>query len=137
MSDRPLPVIDKETGFFWTSGADGRLRINRCDSCGHYQQPPLPRCPACHGEHLTPTPVSGRGRVASFTINHEKWTPRLTAPFVFAAIELEEQAELYVFTNLLCPIDAARIGMTVSVCFEQHDDVYLPFFAPDEADHAR
>ena len=74
-------------------------------------------------------------RVAAYTVNHEAWLPGLDVPFVFAAVELVEQPELYVFTNILAPPDAVRRGMPVSVTFEQHDDVWLPLFVPDEAEH--
>lgn len=127
---RRLPELEPDTSFYWTSGADGRLRIQRCDDCGRYQQPPWPRCTACASEAVTPTVVSGRGRIASYTINYEPWMPGLKVPFVFAAVELEEQAELFVFTNILAPIDAVRIGMEVAVSFELHEDVYLPMFVP-------
>jgi len=129
---RKLPLIEADTAFFWQSGADGVLRIQRCGACGHWQHPPFPRCTACHGEALSPQPVSGRGRVVTYTVNHEAWLPGLDVPFLFAAVELVEQAELHVFTNLLMPVDAARIGMAVRVTFEQHEDVWLPLFVPDE-----
>jgi uncharacterized OB-fold protein len=128
--ERKLPQLEPETAFFWQSGADGQLRIQRCTSCGQYQQPPWPRCKACHGEDLASQVVSGRGRVASYTVNYETWLPGLKVPFVFAAVELEEQAALYVFTNIIAPIDAVTIGMKVAVSFEQHDDVWLPMFSP-------
>lgn len=77
---------------------------------------------------MAPRAVSGRGCVLSFTVNHEKWLPGLEEPFVFAVVELEEQAELYLFTNVLGDIDAVKSGMAVEVVFEQHEDVWLPMF---------
>ena len=130
---RKLPELEPDTAFFWTSGEDGRLRIQRCRDCGHYQHPPLPRCPKCHGEAVAPEAVSGEARVATYTINYEPWLPGLPVPFVFAAVELAEQAQLYVFTNILAPIHAVRIGQPVKVSFERHEDVWLPMFAPMEA----
>ena len=129
---RKLPLLEPDTAFFWTSGEDGKLRIQRCRDCRHYQHPPLPRCPRCHSEAVGPEVVSGEARVASYTINYEPWLPGLQVPFVFAAVELAEQKELYVFTNILAPIDAVRIGQPVRVSFERHDDVWLPMFAPAE-----
>jgi uncharacterized OB-fold protein len=129
---RKLPELESETTFFWTSGADGLLRILRCSDCGHWQHPPLQRCRACSSEAVAPQPVSGRGRVATYTINYEQWIPGLQVPFVFAAVELEEQPELYVFTNILAPVDQVKRGMAVTVSFEQHDDVWLPMFSPVE-----
>jgi uncharacterized OB-fold protein len=82
---------------------------------------------------MNPSPVSGGGRVASFTINTQRWTADLAVPFVFAAVELSEQAELYVFTNIIgCAVSEVRTGMAVTVSFEQHADVFLPMFQPVE-----
>lgn len=127
---RKLPVIEPETAFYWQAGEHGVLHIQRCGDCGHWQQPPWPRCTACHGENVAPQPVSGRGRVTTFTINCEPWLPGLEVPFVFAAVELEEQAELYVFTNVLAPVSEVAVGMAVEVAFERHEDVWLPMFRP-------
>jgi uncharacterized protein len=130
---RQLPALEIDTAFFWTAGAHGRLLICRCGACGRYQHPPLPRCPQCASAVPTPSPVSGRGRVATFTVNEQRWTAQLDVPFVFAAVELEEQAELYVFSNIVgCAVDRVRIGMPVTARFERHGDVYLPLFEPAE-----
>jgi hypothetical protein len=74
--------------------------------------------------------------VKTYTVNVEPWTKGLEAPFVFAAVELDEQSELYVFSNILAPANAVRTGMRVEVTFEQREDVYLPLFQPavDSAD---
>lgn len=135
MSDMPppprkLPQLEPETAFFWTAGEQGHMLIQRCTPCGTWQHPPLPRCARCGSEDVSPQPVSGRGRIASYTINHERWLPGLEVPFVFGVIELHEQAELYVFTNLLAPVDTVRVGQTVAVEFERHEDVWLPMFRP-------
>ncbi len=127
---RLLPALEAETRFFWQSGADGRLRILRCGRCAHYQHPPWPRCPRCGSEELAPSVVSGRGRVKTFTVNVQPWARGLEAPFVFAAVELDEQPELYVFTNIVAPADRVVSGMRVEVTFEQREDVYLPLFRP-------
>jgi uncharacterized OB-fold protein len=127
---RKLPVLDAESGFFWTAGKNGELHILRCSDCHRWQHPPLPSCPRCHGDTLLPQKTSGQGRVATFTVNHESWYPGMAVPFTFAAIELDEQAELYVFSNVLCAVDEVHIGMRVDVCFEQHEDIFLPLFRP-------
>ena len=128
---RQLPALEPDSAFFWTSGADGRLRIGRCEACGRYQHPPLPRCPACGGGRMSPAAVCGRARVASFTVNQQAWVPGLAVPFVFAAVELVEQAELYVFTNIVgCPVEDVRTGLAVEVTFEQQGEVFLPLFHP-------
>lgn len=133
---RQLPLIDSESGFYWTAGAEGQLRIQRCTPCGTWQHPPLPRCRRCGSDAVAPQAVSGRGRVATYTVNHEPWLPGLKVPFLYAMIELEEQKQLYVQCNLLCEVEAARTGMPVAVEFEQIEDVWLPQFRPVEGDAA-
>jgi uncharacterized OB-fold protein len=130
---RKLPALTPETQAFWTGGKDGQLLIQRCGTCGRYQHPPTPLCPTCPTETMAPQPVSGRGTVKTFTVNHQQWLPGMGEPFVFAAIELPEQAELYVFSNVLAPAEAVHTGLPVSVCFEQHEDVWLPLFRPADA----
>ncbi len=130
---RKLPALTPETKPFWTGGAEGQLLIQRCTSCGLYQHPPLPLCSACRTETVAPEAVSGKGQVKTFTVNHQAWLPGLDEPFVFAAIELDEQPELYVFSNVLGDPAEVRSGMRVTVCFEHHEDVWLPQFAADLA----
>jgi uncharacterized OB-fold protein len=90
----------------------------------------LPRCPACHGDDLAPQITSGRGRVISFTVNRQAWTAGPVDPFVFAVIELAEQRELYLFSNVLAPAGTLHIGMPVQCVFEPQEDVWLPLFVP-------
>ena len=129
----PLPALDDSNRFFWTAGRDGALRFLRCQDCGYYVHPPRPRCAACAGERLAPEAVSGNATVASFTINHQPWMPEMEVPFAVAIVELPEQEGLRLTTGLKgCAPEEVRIGMPVHVTFEQHEDVWLPFFAPVE-----
>lgn len=129
---RKLPALEPDSAFFWLSGEDGKLRIQRCADCRKWQHPPFPRCTSCGSEAVGPEVVSGKARVAAYTINYEPWVPGLEVPFVFASVELEEQAELYVFTNILAPVESVKIGMPVSVSVQQQEDVWLPMFSPSE-----
>ncbi|MCB2077468.1 MAG: OB-fold domain-containing protein [Novosphingobium sp.] len=136
MPERKLPRLTPETEAFWTGGKDGLLLIQCCTGCGRYQHPPLPICSSCRTETVAPKAVSGKGTVKTYTVNHQQWLPGLTEPFVIAAVELDEQPELYVFSNVLASPDTVRSGMRVTVSFEHHEDVWLPMFAPDtEAAH--
>lgn len=134
MTDLPFrvqPALDDENRFFWTSGAEGVLRFIRCGGCGCWLHPPLPRCPECGSRDVAPQPVSGRGVVFSYTVNHHSWDGS-TEPYAIGLVELEEQAGLRLTTNLvgIAP-DDVRIGLPVRVTFEQHGIVYFPLFEPD------
>jgi len=125
---RLLPRLDDENRFFWTSGADGLLRFQRCGSCRTLVHPPAPRCPFCLDGPLSPEAVSGRATVASFTVNHQQWIPG-SDPYIVAWVAIEEQPDVRLTTNLIEiePGDVT-VGMEVEVVFEQHDDVFLPLF---------
>ena len=76
-----------------------------------------------------PKKVSGKGTVASFTINHQKWHPDLEVPYIIAIIELTEQKGLRFVSNIVeMSPDEVFIGMPVSVIFEEIDDIWLPLF---------
>lgn len=60
--------------------------------------------------------------------------PTLPVPFVFAAVELVEQPQLYVFSNIVAPVEQVRVGMPVTVFFEKRGDIYLPLFRPVTGD---
>ncbi len=133
MADAPfrvLPALDDENRFFWTSGADGKLRFLRCNQCGYYLHPPQPQCPQCESRDLAPREVSGRGTVHSFTINHQPWDGS-TEPWAIVLIEFPEQEGLRLTSNMVnCANDDVKIGMQVQVWFEQHGDIYFPLFEP-------
>jgi uncharacterized OB-fold protein len=133
---RILPGLDALNRPYWTGGGQGQLLIARCTDCGRYQHPPGPMCISCGGA-TEPQPVSGRGRIKTFTINRQKWLPDMVTPFVFAAVELAEQEQLYLFTNIIdCPVDDVDFDMPVEVCFLQQEDVFLPMFRPAKGEAA-
>lgn len=134
---RPLPVLNEMNGYFWTSGADGRLRILRCQDCGEYIHPYAALCPKCRSEKLEPEPVSGRGRLVSFTINHQPWFPHVPVPYVIGLVELEEQSDIRLVTNLAdCAVEDVSHDMPVEVCFEAHGDIFIPLFRPARTQEA-
>ncbi|MFV0316804.1 MAG: Zn-ribbon domain-containing OB-fold protein [Microthrixaceae bacterium] len=136
MTDTPFrvqPVLDDDNRFFWTSGQDGLLRFARCGDCGYWLHPPTPRCPMCTSTDVVHEPVSGRGVVWSFTINHHSWDGS-TEPWAIVLVELAEQEGLRLTSNLVnCPTDDVRIGMEVQVTFEENNDLWYPLFEPVEA----
>lgn len=126
---RPLPRLNSDNRFFWTGGADGRLRFLQCAECDAFVHPPRPICPWCQSEAVAPAVVTGTGVVDTYTINHQKWQPALDASYVIARVAIDGAPGVYLTTNIVgCPVDAVDIGDRVRVAFEQHDDVWLPLF---------
>ena len=128
---RILPRVTPQNEFFWTSGADGRLRFLRCSVCGTWVHPPTPVCPDCLSKDLAPAEVSGRATLATFTVNHQPWIPGFDPPYVFAIVEIDDAPGVRLMTNIVgCEPDDVRIGMPVQLTFEHREDVWLPLFAP-------
>ena len=129
----PLPRISPESEFFWTAHDDGALWMLKNIRTGEWLHPPPADDPAT-AEELTPSPLSGRGTVFTFTINHQAFLPSVPVPYVLAIVELVEQAGLQLTTRIVnCDPADVRIGMAVSVVFEDHGGVRLPLFEPDMA----
>jgi uncharacterized OB-fold protein len=127
---RVLPTIDGPSEFFWTSGADGRLRFLRCTACSYLVHPPAPVCPRCYGRDVAPVAVSGLATVHSFTVNHQPWDG-VGDPYVIGLVEIDEQPDVRLTTNIVeCAPDDVHIGMRVEVVFEDHAPVFLPLFRP-------
>jgi uncharacterized OB-fold protein len=128
---RILPRLTDQNEFFWTSGADGRLRFQRCQACGYWIHPSGPICPMCHSKDLAPVAVAGDAVLHTYTVNRQAWLPGFEPPYVVAIVELPEQEGLRLTTNLVnVALEDVRIGMPVRVVFEQWDDVWLPLFEP-------
>ena len=128
---RPLPELTSATEWFWTSGADGRLRIQGCTACATLVHPPVPICPACRSTAWEPTLVSGRGSVIGFTVNEHRWHPAFEPPYAIAVVALAEDPGVRLTTSIVgCAPDEVHVGQAVVVRFEQHEDVWLPLFEP-------
>ncbi len=129
---RALPLLDQDNTDYWTGGAQGEVRIYRCQDCQYYVHPPVRFCPKCESRRVEPEAVSGRGYVTSFTVNHKQWVPGLPARFVLALVSIAEQDDVRLVSNIVhCPPESVTMGMPVRVLFEQQEDIWIPFFEPE------
>jgi len=127
----PLPQLTLDNEFFWKSGADGRLRIQRCESCSAYIHPPQPACRYCRSHALAPAEVSGYATLIGFTVSHRFTHPGLPSPYVVAHVALEDDPRVRLITNPVdCSPDELYLGLRMEVAFEQAEDVWLPVFRP-------
>jgi uncharacterized OB-fold protein len=80
------------------------------------------RCPVCHSLQLHFQAVSGRGTVYEYVIVHQTKLAGFEdrVPYAAVVVELDEQPELVVATNIVGPSALhVRIGQRVHVDFEQ------------------
>ena len=138
---RILPKFQEHNRAYWTGGADGQLLIDQCTGCALWVHPPAADCPDCGGA-LAARPVSGHGTVFTYTVNHQPFNPTVPIPYVIAIVELAEQVDLRIATNIVdCEPDSVYVGLPVEVRFERHDvdddSLFVPVFAPRAGAPAR
>ena len=128
---RPLPYVTPQTEFYWASGADGKLRVQRCQDCDRLIHPPKPVCPRCRGHRIEIREVSGYATLIGFTENHRFPFPGLPMPYVVGQVVLEEDPAVRLTTTVV-GADAGDLvlGMRMRAEFQQADDVWLPVFRP-------
>jgi uncharacterized OB-fold protein len=83
--------------------------------------------------------VSGKATVAAFTINRQNWIPGFEPPYVVAMVELEDEPDVRLITNVVgVAIGDLRVGLPVEVFFEdwtalsgdEDSRVWIPLFRP-------
>lgn len=113
------PAVTEETEPFWAAAKDGRLVVQRCQSCGAESFPPRGICRVCRSRATTMVEITSRGVVYSYTVNHQRWLPDLEVPYVVVLVEFPDHPGVRVVGRLRgCAPDEVAIGMGVQVGFE-------------------
>jgi uncharacterized OB-fold protein len=119
MSDyvKPLPKPSATSRPFWDAAKRHELTLQRCAACHAFIYYPRDRCPHCLSDQLQWQPVSGRGKVYSYTVVRRASTRSFSdKPYVLAIVELDEGPRMT--TNVEAPPEAVKVGMPVTVCFD-------------------
>lgn len=132
---RPRPVgrPTPETRHFWDGTKAGELRLQRCNDCGHIYFPPRPFCPACSSRNVEVFAATGKGKLASYVINHRPH-PSFAGPYAIAVVELDEGPTM--LSNIVgCEQtpEALVLDMPLEVTFEDNGDMAIPLFRPEES----
>jgi uncharacterized protein len=129
---KPLPVITEENRPFWEGCQQGKLLLQYCERCRHYQFYPRLYCMQCGFEGLHWREASGQGVIYSYTIIHQNKSPEFIndTPYNVAIVQLEEGPRM-----LSSIVDSApaelQVDLPVSVVFEKvTDSISLPRFRP-------
>jgi uncharacterized protein len=122
-TQRPLPVPDDVSAPFWEAAAQHILMAARCARCDVMTVPPDTVCSHCGSTNpgFAFTPVSGRGRVRSWTVVRQAFLPGFDddLPFVLVDVELDEQRDLRMIGRLIDGLDGdLHVGTTVTAAFE-------------------
>lgn len=126
---RPLPEADETSQPFFEGALEGRLMLMRCSDCKTWRLPSRQHCDGCLSPDYTWEQASGRGKVRTFGVMHQRYHPGFKNPYNVTMVELEEGPRLP--TNIVgIADDEIRVDMPVVVDFERHEDVALPKFRP-------
>jgi uncharacterized OB-fold protein len=113
------PLVTEETQPFWDAARDGRLLVQRCESCGSKSFPPRAICRVCRSRETSFIEIESVGHVYSFTVNHQRWLPELEVPFAIVLVEFVDHPGVRIAGRLRgCPHQEIAVGMKVEVGFE-------------------
>jgi uncharacterized protein len=119
MSDyvKPLPKPTESSRPYWDAAKRHELILQQCGACNAFIYYPRDRCPQCLSDQLKWRPVSGHGKVYSYTVVRRASTRSFSdKPYVLAIVELDESVRMT--TNVEAPPESVKVGMPVSVWFD-------------------
>ncbi len=102
-----------------------KLAASRCKTCGRLYFPARPICPECHGNNMEAVELSGRGKLAAFSVIYIAPTAMIQAgydrknPYCAAVVNLEEGPSIcaqLVGVDVAHP-EAIKIGTPVTATF--------------------
>ena len=137
---KPVPVPDAMSAGYWEAANRGVLSLPRCSACSQFTLPASALCPRCGSTSpaWTTEPVSGDGRVRSWTVVRDSFLPGFAAdvPYVIVDVELDLQEDLRLLGRLTDGVDAPlQVGDRVTVAFDRLDDEFaVPAFTLTSAD---
>lgn len=132
-----LPVPDESSAPYWQACAQHVLKLPRCSRCNEFTLPPDVTCPSCHSlePKFTWQPVSGRGKVRTWTVIRQSFLGGFKVPFVLVDVQLDDQPQVRMIGQLLDGPEAPlSIGDAVTVAFDDlAPGVAVPVFRKEQA----
>ena len=118
----PRPEHPELTQPFWDAAKRHELVIPRCRRCDSFFWYPRELCPDCYEADWEWAPVSGRGRLYTYTVVRQPLNPAFEEdlPYAYAVVQLDEGVRL--ISNIVdCEIPD---GLSVDMALEaSYDDV--------------
>ena len=93
---RPAPVPDRDGQPWWDGLARHELLVQRCLACGRLRWPPRAMCGECGSLLWEWQPASGRATVASWVVNHHRFSESFPVPYVVVTGRLDEQDDILI-----------------------------------------
>jgi uncharacterized protein len=112
-----LPAITEANRPFWDGCREGELRLQSCTACATLRYPESHVCPNCLSTDSTWSATSGRGRLWSWIVMHQRYFPAFAdeLPYNVAFVRLDEGPHL--MSSLVEIPDDLRIDEPVEAVF--------------------
>ena len=120
---RPIPVADEASKPFFDGANEGKLMLVKCSQCGTHRLPGRERCLDCWSTEFEWAQASGKGKLYTYGIMHQKYHPAFAeeTPYNYALVELDEGPRLV--TNIVdCEQDDLKTDMGVEAVFDHVSD---------------
>ena len=139
---RPLPAKERDSLPWWEALARHEMVLQRCRGCELWRWPPREICNRCGSMDWGWEPISGRGAVVSWIVNHHSFSEACESPYVVLAVRLAEQDDIVMYGSWTGPGDGAglRVDLPVTASFDDvtsgDDPVTLLQWSPADAGRA-
>lgn len=126
---------------FFLTGEDGSvsLRGGVCATCNKYFFPYKEICTVCFQKTVKETPLSGRGKLVSWSVASQPSIMGLESPYCFGYIDLEEGVRIYSLlevkdNNFEVLYKGKELQMTMGFLYQNitGEDIYTYKFTPVE-----
>jgi uncharacterized OB-fold protein len=129
--ERPLPqLLDRYSRTYFEGWAEGRLLVQRCTGCGHWQHYPRALCEACGGtpEFHDQEPV---GSVYTYTIIRQMGVEPFRSEVPFPVVMVEIACGVKIMGALTdCDVEQVHIGMPVEGYAVTIGGIAIPYWRP-------
>ncbi len=90
--EKPFPPQSSLSAPYWQAARSGKLVVQKCTACGKLRHYPTLLCPSCHATSVDWVPLSGRGRIHSWTVTHHAFHPafRELLPLTLVTVDMDE-----------------------------------------------
>jgi uncharacterized OB-fold protein len=102
---------------FYKHLANGKLMAGKCTRCGKIHLPPRPLCDNCFHQEFTWIPVSGKGKLLTYTVIHIAPTQfQAMAPYAVGIVQLQNSLKIPGMISGVAP-EQLKIGMDLTIDF--------------------
>jgi uncharacterized OB-fold protein len=103
---------------FYKFLSESKLMAGKCQKCGKIHLPPRPLCDNCYSQDFTWIPVSGKGKLLTYTIIHVAPPQFQTmAPYTVGIIQLENGLKLPGMVSGVSESEL-KVGICLSIDFK-------------------